>query len=157
MSDMSMRAGPGRTYRFLKSKPTFAFGFGLTYTTFALTWHSVPSFKTVTVARAEEGLSFAVKVLNTGNRVGAKVVAAYVSAIATGVADVPRKQLLEMGKILVRSLLSCLNSVPCSPFCTCSWLLESQESSASSPMLYPVSVRFAWSTKAASLRSVPER
>jgi beta-D-xylosidase 4 len=43
MSDMGMRANtttgsPGRTYRFYNGTPLWHFGFGLSYTTFELTW-----------------------------------------------------------------------------------------------------------------------
>ena len=36
--DMSMQAGPGRSYRFYTGKPLFPFGFGLSYTSFKLEW-----------------------------------------------------------------------------------------------------------------------
>ena len=108
MSDMNMRAGPGRTYRFYKGKPTFAFGHGLTYTRFDLAWHSSPAAK-VSAVQAQRGLRFEIRVENVGERVGAKVVAAYVSAVGTGVADVPRRQLLGIGKIKVGILLPLLS------------------------------------------------
>ena len=38
-TSMSMRDGPGRSYRFYKDKPVYAFGTGLSYTTFTFQWY----------------------------------------------------------------------------------------------------------------------
>ena len=101
MSNMAMRAGLGRTYRFFKGKPTFAFGHGLTYTQFAFEWEGQQPGLHQTVASIQTGLSFQVKVTNVGHRAGAKVVAAYVHVEAEGVPDGPIKQLFSQEKVLL--------------------------------------------------------
>jgi len=66
--DYSMQ---GRTYRFMKEKPLFPFGFGLSYTNFTYSkvrYHSFFGFKWISV-----------KVRNTGNVDGEDVVQLYVS------------------------------------------------------------------------------
>lgn len=66
--DYSMKAGPGRTYRYFKGQPLFAFGHGLSYTTFAygdLTWD------------AQRG-GVKLNVTNTGKVKGDDVVLCYV-------------------------------------------------------------------------------
>ena len=55
MSDMAMRAGPGRTYRFYREQPTFAFHHGLSYTSFAVSWASVPARQQTAKALARPG------------------------------------------------------------------------------------------------------
>ena len=93
MSDMSMRAGPGRTYRFLRSKPTYPFLFGLSYTNFELSWASLPP-SGQTTASVGAGLRFGVNVTNAGHRRGSKVVASFISF--SNISDGPRKQLFAM-------------------------------------------------------------
>ncbi len=67
----------GRTYMYLKKKPLFAFGFGLSYTTFeygslALSREEI---------RPEDSLSISFELKNTGSRDGDEVVQLYVRAI----------------------------------------------------------------------------
>jgi len=98
-----MRAGPGRTYRFFQGDATFPFGHGLTYTSFTMEWVAagLPT-TTQTVKEVESGLSFQVRVANTGSRRGAKVVAGYVKVAATGLPqDGPLKQLFAMEKVML--------------------------------------------------------
>jgi hypothetical protein len=84
MTDMSMRAGPGRTYRFYSGRPTYPFGWGLTYTTWRLRWAGqLPAARQRVAWAAEHGLRFHVRATNTGARRSAKVVAAYISIFPT--------------------------------------------------------------------------
>eukprot|EP01047_Picozoa_sp_COSAG01_P048495 COSAG01_NODE_4730_length_4786_cov_12.836996_3_plen_436_part_00 len=84
MTDMSMRAGPGRTYRFYTGRPTYPFGWGLTYTTWRLQWAGqLPAARQRVAWAAEHGLRFHVRATNTGARRSAKVVAAYISIFPT--------------------------------------------------------------------------
>ena len=60
----------GRTYRFLREKPLFPFGYGLSYTTFEM--------KNETIAmNSEGGYDVSVDVTNTGNRAGVEVAQVY--------------------------------------------------------------------------------
>ena len=68
-SDYDMK---NRTYRYFKGKPLFAFGFGLSYTTFA--------YSDLEVASDKAGhCRISVKVRNTGTRSGDEVVQVYLS------------------------------------------------------------------------------
>jgi beta-glucosidase-like glycosyl hydrolase len=96
MSDMSMRAGPGRTYRFFRGTPTFPFAFGETYTSFELAWAATPP-QSQSVATLTAGLQYVVNVTNTGSVAGSKVVAAFVSY--ANIADGPFKTLFALHKV----------------------------------------------------------
>eukprot|EP01052_Picozoa_sp_SAG31_P050137 SAG31_NODE_11311_length_1043_cov_1.034958_1_plen_189_part_00 len=99
MTDMAMRAGPGRTYRFYSGTPTFPFFFGKTYTSFHLSWESVPRQSQTTMTLAIGRLYFVVKVTNSGGRSGSKVVGAFVSY--DNVAHGPRRQLFAMARVML--------------------------------------------------------
>ncbi len=66
--DYSMKAGQGRTYRYFTGKPLFAFGFGLSYTSFA---HTAQKWDAKRM-----GVSLRVK--NTGAHEGSEIVQVYV-------------------------------------------------------------------------------
>ena len=67
----------GRTYRFMKERPLFPFGYGLSYTTFI---YGAATFNKQTVS-SEDNLSVVVPVSNTGSRDGEEVVQVYLSKV----------------------------------------------------------------------------
>jgi beta-glucosidase len=73
MMDYDLRHG--RTYLYMKQKPLYAFGFGLSYTTFA---YSNLRLSTTTLASHGE-LTISAEIRNTGSRDGDEVVQLYVA------------------------------------------------------------------------------
>ncbi len=71
--DYNMR---GRTYRYMKEQPLFAFGHGLSYTSFSL---SKPTTQRISLGKGKQkALVASIEVQNTGNREGDEVVQLYV-------------------------------------------------------------------------------
>ena len=71
----------GRTYMYAKDKPLYAFGYGLSYTTFAYGGLSLSSPS----VKADGEVQVTVKVKNTGHRVGDEVVQMYVQHLGSTV------------------------------------------------------------------------
>ena len=65
----------GRTYMYAKAKPLYAFGYGLSYTTFAYSGLKVSK----TRLGAGDAAAVSVEVKNTGTRAGDEVVQMYVA------------------------------------------------------------------------------
>ena len=65
----------GRTYRYIKEKPLYPFGFGLSYTTF--------SYSDFEAKKTDDGLIASVSVTNTGSRPGREVVQIYAKMLGT--------------------------------------------------------------------------
>ena len=100
MVNYDMSSTPGRTYRYYptpdaKSKPLFEFGFGLSYTSFALSCGRTDA--------NDETISVSCDVKNTGTRQGDAVIMAYHSASdsirATASHPVPSKSLVEFARV----------------------------------------------------------
>ncbi len=79
-----------------KTKPTFAFGHGLSYTTF-----KVSNLKAVCNTTADGNMTFTVDVTNTGNREGSDVVQLYISDVKASV-DRPEKELKAFQKVSLK-------------------------------------------------------
>jgi beta-glucosidase len=71
-----------RTYLYLKQKPLYAFGYGLSYTSFAYSNLAVSSDS----LKGDGELSMKVDLKNTGSRSGDEIVQLYVSHIGSKVA-----------------------------------------------------------------------
>jgi beta-glucosidase len=80
MMDYNLR--DGRTYMYAKQKPLYAFGFGLSYTSFAYSKLRVSA----AALKAGETATVGVEVKNTGSREGDEVVQMYVSHEGSSVA-----------------------------------------------------------------------
>jgi beta-glucosidase len=88
----------GRTYMYAKQKPLYAFGFGLSYTSFAYAHLRVSSMTLGEDATA----MVSVDVKNTGSREGDEVVQMYVSHVGSGVAR-PAEELKGFVRVSLRA------------------------------------------------------
>jgi beta-D-xylosidase 4 len=102
--DMAMRPSPanghaGRTYRFLDDsvvKPLWPFGWGLSYTTFALTFTQSPA----KLVNKTADLEIVVSIKNTGATAGGIAVICYVAAVTqTTVPDAPRRSVFDFTRV----------------------------------------------------------
>jgi beta-glucosidase len=96
MMDYNIR--DGRTYMYAKQKPLYAFGFGLSYTSFAYS-HLRVSTSTL---KDGETATVSVEVKNTGARAGDEVVQMYVSHEGSGVAR-PMEELKGFARVSLRA------------------------------------------------------
>jgi len=87
----------GRTYRYFAGEPLWAFGYGLSYTTFAYRNIKLPAR-----AQAGEEIKLSVEVENTGKITGDEVVQVYVTQ-AGRPASAPIRQLAAFGRISLRA------------------------------------------------------
>ena len=94
MTDYSMT---NRTYRYFSGQPLFAFGHGLSYTTFA---YKELAFSSDKVA-AGDTVTLTVKLTNTGKRAGDEVVQIYAHAVDPGV-TLPRQSLVGFQRVTLQ-------------------------------------------------------
>ena len=101
--NMSMRAPPGRTYKFYTGTPVYAFGTGLSYTQFTYKWSMFPQGVlgdeplTLTVEQLKlRDVNYEAEVSNTGKMGGSTSVLAYITSDVTGA---PMKQLFSFQKV----------------------------------------------------------
>lgn len=83
----------GRTYRYFQGQPLYAFGDGLSYTTFA---YGAPTLSTLRL-KAGEPLDLSVDVSNTGTRTGDEVVQVYLTY--PDASDAPRRALVAFRRV----------------------------------------------------------
>lgn len=92
--DYSMK---NRTYRYFTGKPQYAFGYGLSYTTFAVGKGKLSS----TSMRKDEKVTLTVPVKNTGKREGTETIQVYIKALDD--AGAPIKALKGFQKVLLKA------------------------------------------------------
>jgi beta-glucosidase len=96
MMDYDLRHG--RTYMYLKDKPLYVFGYGLSYTKFAYS-----NLRVSTPRLAKDGsVTVSVDVKNTGKRDGDEVVELYVSHVDSKV-DRPQQELKGFKRVMVKA------------------------------------------------------
>jgi beta-glucosidase len=88
----------GRTYLYSTQKPLYAFGYGLSYTTFAYEGLSLSAPKVA----AEGAVQVTVKVRDTGNRAGDEVVQMYVQHLGS-FADRPKLELKGFKRVRIEA------------------------------------------------------
>lgn len=102
MTDMSLQAGQGRTYKWFTGEPTFPFGAGMSYTKFSIDLQPHVANDSNSVAHSNtkfRGLRYSATVTNIGAFAGAEVVLVFARAVQLEQetselrADVPIKQL----------------------------------------------------------------
>ena len=89
LTDMSLTTPPGRTHLFYTGTPEYAFGDGLSYTTWELEWETRPpaKWKAMVEEEEEERVKFSVRVRNTGSRAGRRTVLVFARPVDAGGGD----------------------------------------------------------------------
>eukprot|EP00755_Sulcionema_specki_P029901 Sspe_Gene.93162::Locus_65868_Transcript_2_2_Confidence_0.667_Length_2346::g.93162::m.93162 len=104
--NMSMTAGPGRSYRYYKGTPLFPFGFGLSYTTFTMKWKDSTAAAVRLTSLGSTG-TITAEVTNTGVRDGDEVVQMYIKPIGAipTLVDAPKelKRLADFQRVHVKA------------------------------------------------------
>jgi len=77
MSNMNMTDAPGRSYKYYTGQPLWPFGWGLSYTTFNLTYNNYSTTVFQTGKISEQMAHYEINVTNTGKIPGDEVVFAY--------------------------------------------------------------------------------
>lgn len=95
--DYSMK---GRTYRYMKQKPLFPFGYGLSYTTYEYLDAALESAPISFSPDAEEGAVLRMKVRNAGAMDGTETVQVYVGLEKEGA---PNPQLKQIAKVPLKA------------------------------------------------------
>lgn len=100
MTEHDLRVAPGRTYRYYP-KPTFAFGHGLSLTTWNLAGHAPSCLGQLATSAPEKTCSISLKLKNTGALAGDSVLLAYFRKTGSqekqwlgGLADRSQKRLM---------------------------------------------------------------
>jgi beta-glucosidase len=88
----------GRTYMYFQGKPLYAFGYGLSYTSFA--YNSIATNKEI--LEKDKDLTVSVSVTNTGKRDGEEVVQLYVKSIDSAIQQ-PIKALKSFQRIFLKA------------------------------------------------------
>ena len=94
LTDMSLTTPPGRTHLFYTGTPEYAFGDGLSYTTWELEWETRPpaKWKAMVEEEEEERVKFSVRVRNTGSRAGRRTVLVFARPVDAGGGGWPSPQ-----------------------------------------------------------------
>eukprot|EP00730_Choanoeca_flexa_P003912 TRINITY_DN11537_c2_g1_i9.p1 TRINITY_DN11537_c2_g1~~TRINITY_DN11537_c2_g1_i9.p1 ORF type:complete len:775 (+),score=154.17 TRINITY_DN11537_c2_g1_i9:331-2325(+) len=80
-TNMSMRTGPGRTYRFYKGQPLWPFGYSGSYTNFTVEWTGLEQ-GSIDIAQ-DSNVSMKARVTNNGQVAGSYVVQAYMQEVTS--------------------------------------------------------------------------
>jgi beta-glucosidase len=120
MDDYDIRHG--RTYMYFKGEPLYAFGSGLSYTTFQ---YSKIKAQASSISRTGE-TKVSVEIQNTGSRTGDEVAQLYVRRLPAGAGD-PKEQLKGFTRITLAPGEKRIVSFPLKAASLASWSETSQQ------------------------------